>query len=49
MIASQHNMALIPIEGIGAAKEHVEGNEPVKGATMNFKIFFLNNPIVMIR
>ena len=41
--------ALIPIEGIGAAEEHVEGNEPVKGATKDFKISIINNPIVMIR
>ena len=29
--------ALIAIEGISAVKECVEGNEPVKGATMVFK------------
>ena len=35
-----HNTtALIPIEGIDPAEERVEGNGPVKGATMGFKIF----------
>ena len=29
--------ALIPIEGIGATEERVEGNGPVKGATMGFQ------------
>ena len=29
--------ALIPIEEIGAAEECVEGNGPVKGATMDFQ------------
>ena len=28
------------IEGIGTAKECVEGNGPVKGATMGFKNFY---------
>ena len=31
--------ALIPIEVIGAAEERVEGNGPVKGATMSFNNF----------
>ena len=41
--------ALIPIEGIGVAEERVEGNGPVKGATMGFQKFSLNNPLMMIR
>ena len=34
-------IALIPIEGIGAAEERVEGNGPVKGATMGFQFIFM--------
>ena len=30
----------LEIEGIGAAEERVEGNRPVKGATIGFKIFY---------
>ena len=40
MMASQHNLSLIPIEGIDATEERVEGNGPVKGATMGFKIIY---------
>ena len=35
MMASQHDRS-IPIEEIGASEERVEGNGPVKGATMGF-------------
>ena len=49
MMASQHILALIPIEGIGVAEERVEGNGPVKGATMSFQKKNLNSPMVMIR
>ena len=34
---------------IGAAEERVEGNEPVKGATMGFQNFSLNSHMMMIR
>ena len=37
MMTSQYKLALILIEGIDAAEERVEGNGPVKGATMGFK------------
>ena len=30
-------IALIPIEGLGAAEECEKGNEPVKGVTMGFE------------
>ena len=35
---------LIPIKGISAAKERVEGKEPVKGATMDFKKKIFKQP-----
>ena len=37
MEASQHNLALIPIDGIGAAEDAELRAGPVSGATMSFK------------
>ena len=48
MMASQHDR-FEPIEGIDAAKECVEGNRPVKDATMSFQKSSLNDPMVIIR